>query len=138
MTVSTTVLSNFPFQGDLLDENGNITQQWRLFFQGMYTRLGGQNAPSNAALGTVVNSLTDPPGPVIPVIVGASPFTYKAPKRGALVISGGGLTMVEVTRDGVTFYNTGSFRGMFALSINDSIRVKYLTASAPLMTFFPV
>jgi len=216
MTVSTTVLSNFPFQGDLLDENGNITQQWRLFFQSMYTRIGGQTAPSNSSLGTSVNTNTDgitlvtaiansnttsiagltstsnanattvaglkstsnanattvaslsatslantttvanltittnnnttainnltavvnaAPGAVMPVTVGASPFTYKASKKGAVAVSGGVVQSIQLTRDGIAFYNVGLLDGIVALSTNDSVLVTFTTA--PIMTFFP-
>lgn len=202
MTISTTVLSNFPFQGDLLDENGNITQQWRLFFQGMYNRLGGQTAPSNAVLGgaandsavavaavnvntnkntvavagltttsnanaatvsslsaisaanaTTVTNLTTttnnnttaitnltavvnaPPGLVVAIVVGASPFTFKALQKAALIVTGGTVSALQITRDGMAFYNTGSVSGMFPLSTNDSIVVTFSTA--PIITFFP-
>ena len=160
--VTTTIVSNVPFQGDMQDDNGILTQQWRLFFQNLYTRIGGQIAPSNSALGNtfaiigstitalttsttanataivnlaaIVNAL---PGAVAPVAVGASPFTFTTSKKGALVISGGGLKLVEITRDGTNFYSTGAVRGMFPLSTNDSIRVTYLAASVPVLTFFP-
>ena len=160
--VTTTTVSNVPVQGEMLDQNGVLTQQWRLFFQNLYTRIGGQIAPSNSVLSNVFNvigasvsALTTsttanaaaivslaaivnaPPGTVAPVVVGASPFTFTTAKKGALVISGGGLKLVEITRDGTNFYSTGAFRGMFPLSTNDSIRVTYLAASVPVLTFFP-
>lgn len=200
MTIATTVLTNLPVQGEMLDENGHLTQQWRLFFQGLYIRIGGQAAPSNLALGsttdtssgaisslttatnsnttnisnltttsnnnattvsgltttsnnnattvsnlsmatnsntTAIATLNAAPGAVAPVTVTASPFTYRAIQKGALVISGGSLRRVEVTRDGTTFYLTGTLRGMFPLSTNDSIRVTYIAALVPVLTFFP-
>ena len=149
----------------MLDENGNLTQQWRLFFQDLYLRVGGNSAPTNlvlatssnnyvtqiTALQTTVSGLTTStnnntaaiatlnaaPGAVAPVTVGASPFTFQATQKGALVISGGGIRKVEITRDGTTFYSTGAFRGMFSLSTNDRIRITFTTAAAPVMTFFP-
>ena len=154
----------------MLDENSNLTQQWRLFFQDLYTRVGGNQAPSNLILATSSNgyasqitalqtattgnttnisslttttnnntaaiaTLNAAPGAVAPVTVGASPFTFKASQKGALVISGGGLRRVEITRDGTTFYSTGAFRGMFPLSTNDSMRVTF--TAVPVLTFFP-
>ena len=89
---------------------------------------------NNTAAIAVLNAA---PGAVAPVTVGASPFTYKAAQKGALIISGGSLRRVEVTRDGTTFYGTGNLRGMFPLSTNDSIRVTYLAALVPVLTFFP-
>lgn len=205
-------LTNLPVQGGMNDENGNLTQQWRLFFQDLYTRVGGNQAPTNSTLATSgntnagaitslttqtnsnttaitglttsnsnnataisnlttttngnttsINNLTTTsnnnattvsnlttstnanttaiatlnaaPGAVVVVTVGASPFVYKASQKGALVISGGALRRVEITRDGTTFYSTGAFRGMFPLSTNDSIRVTFTTA--PVLTYFP-
>lgn len=53
MTLPTTPLTNAPMQGPVVDKNGNITQQWRTFFEFLYTRIGGLNAPS---INTIVNS----------------------------------------------------------------------------------
>lgn len=53
MSLPTTTLTNVPMQGPVVDKNGNITQQWRLFFEFLYTRVGGLSAPSIA---TIANS----------------------------------------------------------------------------------
>jgi hypothetical protein len=76
-------------------------------------------------------------GPETVITVGASPFVYTASQRGAMLVSDGGLTNVEISRDaGITYRTTGSFRGMFPMTTNDLLRVTY-QVSAPHMTFYP-
>jgi hypothetical protein len=48
------------------------------------------------------------------------------------MISGGGVSALEFSRDGTNFYDTGSYYGMFSLSPADMLRVTYV--SAPVMT----
>lgn len=88
--------------------------------------------------GAITVGLAAPsPGPVSSITVGASPFTYKNQTSGNadVMISGGGISKLLFTRDGSTFYNTGSFYGMFTLSPNDQLKVYYVTA--PTMTLIP-
>lgn len=116
-----------------IDRNGYFTTPWAHFFQFLYDRVGGSSAPSNSQIATIIAGGSG--GAAIPVTPGASPYVYQAAVIGNMVISGGGLKNVEVSRDGVTYYTTGNFRGMFALSGFDFIRVTY--TSAPTMTFIP-
>lgn len=60
--------------------------------------------------------------------VGASPFSYVSPRRQAVVVSGGTVTLVEFSRDGATFYGTGLVAGMFVLETGDILRVTYAVA----------
>jgi len=71
------------------------------------------------------------------IAVGASPFIVvnTSATISDVVVSGGGVTALDFSRDGVTWFSTGSFYGMFALSSLDSIRVTYTVA--PLMTLIP-
>lgn len=71
------------------------------------------------------------------ITVGASPFTYTNTTgfTADVMISGGGVSKLLFTRNGSTFYNTGSYYGMFTLSPNDSLKVYYVTA--PTMTLIP-
>lgn len=71
------------------------------------------------------------------ITVGASPFTYTNTTGydADVMISGGGISKLLFTRNGTTFYNTGSYYGMFTLSPNDSLKVYYV--SAPTMTLIP-
>lgn len=68
------------------------------------------------------------------ISVGASPFLYtnSTGNNVDVMISGGGISFLEFSRNGSTFYDTGSYYGMFGLSPADMLRVTYV--SAPVMT----
>jgi hypothetical protein len=72
--------------------------------------------------------------PPTSISVGASPFLYtnSTGNNVDVMISGGGISALEFSRDGTTFYDTGSYYGMFSLSPADMLRVTYI--SAPVMT----
>ena len=71
------------------------------------------------------------------ITVTASPFTYINQTGGNVdvIVSGGGISLLEFSRNGTTFYSTGSFYGMFSLSPYDRLRATYV--SAPTMTLVP-
>jgi hypothetical protein len=71
------------------------------------------------------------------ITVTASPFTYTNATgyNADVLVSGGGVSKLEFSRDGTTFYDTGSYYGMFSLSPSDKLRVTY--ATAPTMTLIP-
>jgi len=75
------------------------------------------------------------PGGEFPVVGTGSPFTYTAPQGGFIILTGGAVSAVEFSRDGVTFYNYGTTTGAFPLSSSDRIRVTYTVV--PVMTFVP-
>ena len=116
-----------------------------------------QNALDQAQLAALVNSYsqqvqnvldqisTQPPSvpiiastnyqtPPTSIVVGASPFLYTniTGNNVDVMISGGGISALAFSRDGTTFYDTGSYYGMFSLSPSDMLRVTYI--SAPVMT----
>ena len=76
-----------------------------------------------------------PSGVVIVVVPGVSPYSYVAGTAGTVILSGGTVSKVEFSRDGVTFYVTGQTSGMFSLSMGDTLRVTY--SGVPVMTFAP-
>jgi|688.fasta_scaffold681873_1 hypothetical protein len=71
------------------------------------------------------------------ITVTASPFTYinQTGANADVIVSGGGISQLEFSRGGATFFSTGSFYGMFTLSPYDLLRVTYSTA--PTMTLVP-
>lgn len=71
------------------------------------------------------------------ITVTASPFTYINQTGGNVdvIVSGGGISLLQFSRNGTTFYSTGSFYGMFSLSPYDRLRATYV--SAPTMTLVP-
>lgn len=72
------------------------------------------------------------------ISVGASPFTRTNPLTQAevVVVSGGTVTTIEVSRDNVTFDVVGLVAGTFFLRPQDRIRVTY--AVLPTMISYPV
>lgn len=90
----------------------------------MFVLNGSGGAP------TYTNSAT-------PVVASTSPFLYTNTETYTvdLMISGGGVSQLEFSRDGITYYDTGSYYGMFTLSPSDMLRVTY--TQAPILTLIP-
>jgi hypothetical protein len=83
-------------------------------------------------LGVMQGQPTGPPAAIVP---GVSPYSYVAPLGGTVILTGGTVSKVEVSRDGVTFFVTGQTSGMFPVSMGDTLRVTF--ASIPTMTHMP-
>lgn len=105
-------LPNYPVP---LIQKGNTTKDWYFFFSGIFKGL--------------------PPAFVEPVVIGASPYSYSALRQGALIVSGGTVSLIEFSRDGITYYDTGQTSGMFPINASDVIRITYTVA--PTVTFVP-
>jgi len=71
------------------------------------------------------------------ITVGSSPFSYQNTQTYPVdvIVSGGGVSQLEFSRDGATWYDTGSYYGLFGLSPSDQLRVTY--TAAPTMTLIP-
>lgn len=71
------------------------------------------------------------------ITVTASPFTYQNTSGFPVdvLVSGGGVSALDISRDGTTWYSAGSFYGATTLSPNDQLRVTYV--AAPTMTLVP-
>jgi hypothetical protein len=67
---------------------------------------------------------TAPPASAIPLTVGASPWQYTAPARGALALAGGTVSIIAVNR-GAFSMNTGVTSGMVQVSAGDLVIVSY-------------
>ena len=134
-TLPTTTLTNLPVNGPVVDDNRNLTQQWRLFMQDLYVRVGGNKATSNSQLQTAISPLVG--ASQVPQVLTSSPFTFVAAQRGKILISDGGITRVQFSRDNVTFFSTGAQRGTFIVLATDIIIISFLTGNAPTVTFFP-
>lgn len=84
---------------------------------------------------SVYNAVTQGiPQPEVALTVGASPFTYQALIKGQVIISGGTVSAIAISRDGVTFYSTGQTSGVFQLDTGDRVRVTY--SVLPSVVFF--
>jgi len=87
-------------------------------------RAMGQTTPSNAASA--------------PVAPSGSPFTYinTSARAQSVIVSGGTVSLIEYSRDGVTFTVVGVLAGLVYLNPGDRIRVTYVTA--PTITATPL
>ena len=74
-----------------------------------------------------------PPSSELAVSVTASPFIYTAPSKGILIVNGGTVSNVSLTRVGT--YMTGQTQGLFSLSLGDRLTITY--SVIPTLTFVP-
>jgi hypothetical protein len=77
------------------------------------------------------------PGPIVPITPTGSPFAYTATQNGNMVVQGGMVSAITITR-GTTrpvTVATGVTGGIFPLSLNDELTVTY--TGAPTMNFIP-
>jgi len=75
-------------------------------------------------------------GPTSSITVGNSPFTYTAAMAGQVIVNGGTVSAIALSRDGgTTFLTLGVTQGMFLLKPQDELRVTY--SVVPTMTFVP-
>lgn len=102
-----------PTYQEPMDEQGNMRASWRRWFA----------ATDNGT----------PPAAEVSVTVGASPFAYQATQKGFLVITGGTVSAISITRTGT--YSTGITAGIVPVSLADIVTVTW--SGKPTMTFFP-
>jgi len=64
------------------------------------------------------------------ISVGSSPFVYQqtAYNLASVIVSGGVVTSIEISRNNADWYNVGLTSGQFTLNKNDYIRITYTTA----------
>lgn len=101
---------NVPLQKDKV-----TSKDWFLFWAGLFSGL--------------------PPALPLPIVVGASPFTYSPQIKGSVIVNGGTVSAVSFSRDGITNYPTGQTAGMFTLNAADRLIVTYTVV--PTMTLIP-
>jgi hypothetical protein len=76
--------------------------------------------------------LQQQPGPITPVVPGASPFTYTASGPGFLSISGGTVSAMTLTRGGVTAAIGAS---LIPMANKDFATITF--SAAPTISFIP-
>lgn len=79
--------------------------------------------------------LGSPPSSELIVTATGSPFTYSSNMKGNLVVSGGTVTAISISRSG-TFYATGQTSGVFTLAANDQLMIVY--SAVPTLVFMPL
>jgi hypothetical protein len=138
-----------PDRVPFIDERtGLVSRVWYRFFLQLFNLTGGGNnalsindlqvAPPPVTIDEIFinNGSNSPP---FGITLTSSPFTYQniAPYTVDILVGGsiGGVTNLEFSRDGLTWYGTGSFYGQFTLSPFDYIRIAY--TSAPTVTGIP-
>lgn len=109
-------LNNLPVFPTPLIENKATNKDWYFFFAGLFQGLA--------------------PEPESAVDLDASPAIFTAPRGGFLIIQGGTVSLVEWSRDGVTFYNTAQTQGIFPLSSTDQLQITYSVLPTA-VTFVP-
>lgn len=112
MTVQHNALPNFNVP---LQKNSITGKDWYFFWANLFTGLS--------------------PGDESVITPGASPYIYSAQVKGSVIVSGGTISLIEFSRNGVTFYATGQMSGMFTLNAQDRLRVTYTVV--PGMIFVP-
>ena len=105
--------NTFPTYDQPISEKGGTARGWYRFFQGL-------------AFGV-------PPGAETAVTVGTSPFTYTAPRGGAVIVQGGIVSAISFAR--VSSHVTGATQGLFPVSSGDMITITY--TGVPTVTFVP-
>ncbi len=98
-------------QQPLVDKGGRITPVWQRFF----------------------NAIVSSAAPIAPVTVGASPFSYRAGAGGTLVVTGGTVSSIALTRNLTTVSLPTS--GTFLMANGDTVAITY--SGLPTVTFIP-
>lgn len=111
-----------------LAPDGSVSRQWYYFLIGIFNRTGGSSGAKTLQPSVALPSAITP---------SASPFVYTAPSIGYVMVSGGGISKLEFSRDTVNWFPTGGFYGEFWLNAGDNLRVTY-PDTAPSMVFTPV
>jgi hypothetical protein len=106
-------------QMPIVMERAMAQKDWYLFFSNLYT--------------AVTDGL---PQPEEEITLTASPMSYTAVIRGQANISGGTVSVIEFSRNGADWYDTGMTAGFVQMDRGDLIRVTY--AVAPNLVFFPM
>ena len=144
-----TSISTLPAQDGVVDQIAEIQKQ----IQGLQLSLSGQDSVVSQIAEiekqiqglnltpTVISAVKSTTNTLAPfnIPLTGSPFTYQNTNSYVLnVLVGsplGGVTNLEFSRDGTTFYSTGSFYGQFTLNPLDYLRVTYTVA--PTLTGVP-
>lgn len=96
-----------------LQLEGRNVAVWYRFFQGVWN-----GTPPQTEQGLTVT---------------ASPFSYVAPRKGFVILTGGTVSAVSFTRTAT--YPTGQTAGIFPVSQGDTLNVTY--SVKPTLTFVP-
>lgn len=81
--------------------------------------------------------LAGAPGPIVPnIVLGTSPFAYKAPSNGTISVHGGTVSSITIARARVSGVNVGFTSGSVSVAANDVVTITY--SVAPTINFIPL
>lgn len=80
-----------------------------------------------------LSGLLAAPSDEIAITLGPTPATFQATAKGSVLVYGGTVSAISLTRNGV--YNLGVVSGYFPLSIGDILTITY--SAAPTCYWFP-
>jgi hypothetical protein len=110
-----TTFNRAPTYDDALTQKGATSRGWFTYWFGL-----GKGQPT---------------GPIAAISPGVSPYTFTAPQGGTVLVQGGTVSLIQITRDGVNNFNTGQTQGAIPVSQGDSLIVNY--SVVPTLTFIP-
>jgi hypothetical protein len=76
-----------------------------------------------------------PPSSEVMITPSASPYTYTAPSKGQVIITGGAVSALSLSRTPGVFHSLGITTGAVSVNLNDQVKVVF--SSIPMMVFFP-
>jgi hypothetical protein len=82
------------------------------------------------------NELGTPPTSETVLTVGASPYSFTAPMKGFIVVSGGTVSKITFSRLTGTAWTTGQTQGCIPVAQNDAVSVTYTVK--PTVVFVPL
>lgn len=106
-------------QMPIVMDRGMAQKDWYLFFTNLYQAVT-EGLPQQEESVTLT----------------ASPMTYTAVIRGQAHVGGGTVSVIEFSRNGTDWYDTGVTSGFVQMDRGDQLRVTY--AVAPDITYFPM
>lgn len=125
-------------------QNSQPISPWWQFWRNLWQRTGGDNGIDSAVLqsdlSNVVALVATAPSPTrkppLPfgITVTASPFSYQAPMNGNVLVNGGTVSAVGLSRDNSTFFACPT-AGFVPVTKGDVVKVTY--SGLPTMTMVP-
>lgn len=132
---------------------GLLTPMWSVIMLQLWNRTGGGgsnaepigqealDAANSAkflayAMSSLASGGSGAPGPVVSVTPSVSPYTYTAGQKGVLLISGGGISRVQFSRDGTTWIDNSGFYSPLPMASGDRVKITYQSIT-PALAFAP-
>jgi hypothetical protein len=99
-------------------DTGILTTTWLAFLQSLWMEVKGGS------------------GLIAEQVLSTSPWTFTSPQQGTLMLSGGTITDVQLSRDGTNFFPVGQLAGPVTIGAGDLVLVAYTVL--PRAVFVPI